>query len=133
MLVLFITSAQFSRTEDGFHIVFGQIQAELDQAQLDSLSAAMESSQIESLRAVLASLETVRAEEHRLLTQAVMEQTREFSAENLDLIVTWVEQQHRLNMESLQAGFEQLLDSDMNTLLAMEQLASFVQYREEVR
>jgi len=67
------------------------------------------------------------------LMQAVMEQARELNADNFEQIYTYFEQQRQLDMETVQVSYQQLLDSDFETLRTMEQLANYVQFQGEPR
>lgn len=130
MLVLMVFNLQVTSSGEDFSVSFGGPGTGVSQAALAQFSADQERRQQEILQSFLARLEADRAEEHLLLTSTILDQTRQLTAESFELMATWVEQQHRLDMANLQAGYQQLLDSDMDTLLAMEQLASYVQFQE---
>ena len=60
-------------------------------------------------------------------------QTQQITAENLDAIYTLFEQQRLRDLEDMRVGYQQLVDSDYETIRSLEQLAQFVSYREQVR
>lgn len=67
------------------------------------------------------------------LMRTVLEQAREISAENFDQIYTYFDQQRQLDMETVQVSYQQLLDSDFETLRTIQQLASAAQYQDGSR
>lgn len=67
------------------------------------------------------------------LLEVVLMQTQQITAENLEAIYTLFEQQRLRDLEDMRVGYQQLVDSDYETIRSLEQLAQFVTYREQVR
>jgi hypothetical protein len=62
-----------------------------------------------------------------------LQQFGESTAENLYQMVTWFEEQRELDLRRVEAGFQQILDRDYQTVSSMQQLARFVQFQGELR
>ena len=63
--------------------------------------------------------------------QVVMERTREATMENLDLIYTYFEQQRLRDLEDMRISYQELVDSDYETIRSLQQLARFVSYQDD--
>ena len=60
-----------------------------------------------------------------------MERTREATMENLDLIYTYFEQQRLRDLEDMRISYQELVDSDYETIRSLQQLARFVSYQDD--
>ena len=67
------------------------------------------------------------------LLQAVMDQTQQTTAENLDLIYAFFEQQRLQDLEDMRVGYQELVDSDYATIRSLQQIAQFVSYQGDIR
>ncbi|ALO45866.1 anti-sigma factor family protein [Pseudohongiella spirulinae] len=76
----------------------------------------------------------VFAEEQRQETQQDLQQalTRfsETSSDSMMQLVQYLERQRELDIQRMEAGFQQMLDSNFQTVNSVQQLASYVQYQE---
>ena len=63
------------------------------------------------------------------LLQAVMEQTQQTTADSMDRIYTYFEEQRLQDMEALRASYQQLADSDYATIQSLQDLAQYVSFQ----
>ena len=90
-------------------------------------------SQSQNLDSVIQRIEDRQDINNIELLEVVLMQTQQITAENLDAIYTLFEQQRLRDLEDMRVGYQQLVDSDYETIRSLEQLAQFVSYREQVR
>ena len=64
------------------------------------------------------------------LLQAVIYQNQQDTVTGLEQIFTVFEQQRLRDLEDMRVGYQQLMDSDYETLRSLRQLAQFVSYQE---
>jgi hypothetical protein len=62
--------------------------------------------------------------------QAVLDQTQQATAQSLDQMAGYIEQQRQLDMQDFQVGYQELADSDYKTIRSLQQLATFVSYQD---
>jgi hypothetical protein len=90
-------------------------------------------SQSKNLDSVIQRIEDRQDINNIELLEDVLMHTQQITAENLDAIYTLFEQQRLRDLEDMRVGYQQLVDSDYETIRSLEQLAQFVSYREQVR
>ncbi len=115
MAIAVIFDLQISSNDNGFNVAFGQSNSVLSSA------AIAEQWQI---------LEQQQRAETLAMMQVVLQEFGDSNAENLSRIVAYFEQQRQLDMQLMQAGYQQLIDSDYETIRSVRQLASYVQYQD---
>ncbi len=128
MLCLMIFNVSFVSTGAGFSLSFGGSSADV-QAQL----ASFEESQRDEMQQLATRMEQRQDNNNIQLMQAVLEQTQQSTAENFDQIYTYFEQQRLRDLQDMRVSYQQLVDSDYETIRSLEQLATFVSYQENVR
>ncbi len=74
-------------------------------------------------------LEQQQREESLQMMQVVLQQYGDANSENLNRIVDYFDRQRQLDLQIVQAGYQQLIDSDFETVRSMRQLASYVKQR----
>ena len=67
------------------------------------------------------------------LLRAVMEQTQQSTADSFDQMYAYFEQQRLLDLQDMRAGYEQLVDSDYETIRSLRQLVNYVGYESDIR
>lgn len=67
------------------------------------------------------------------LLQAVMEQAQQSTADSFDQMYAYFEQQRLLDLQDMRTGYEQLVDSDYETILSLQQLVNYVGYQADIR
>ena len=115
MAVAVIFDLQISSNDNGFNVAFGGSYASLTSA------AVAEQWQL---------LEQQQRAETLATMQVVLQEFGDSNAGNLSRIVDYFEQQRQLDLELMQAGYQQLIDSDYETIRSVRQLASYVQYQD---
>lgn len=116
-----IFNVEFKQSSDGFVIAFGAaggVTREQMQEQISSLAARLDAQrEAESLQLV----ETVVGN--------VMRQYDESNSRNLEQVIEYFDLQRQQDLQLLQSGYQQLADSDYETIRSVQQLASYVQYQ----
>jgi len=128
MLLLLVFNVEIHADAGGLRVAFGASRPAGFESALDQRLASMENRFEGRLQSTAASLEDSMNSSNLNLTETVMAQVRQTGVENFEQLYSYFEQQRQLDMELLEASYQALVDSDMETLVAMEQLASFVQY-----
>jgi len=116
-----ILNVEIRSTDEGFVVAFGQsagVSREEMQEQLAALETGFESrKEEESLRMI----ETVLGN--------VMRQYDDNNSRNLEQVIEYFDLQRQQDLQLLQSGYQQLADSDYETIRSVQQLASYVQYQ----
>jgi hypothetical protein len=116
-----ILNVEFRSTTEGFVVAFGQ-----------STGVSREEVQ-EQLTALAASFETRREEESLQMIETVlgnvMRQYDDNNSRNLEQVIEYFDLQRQQDLQLLQSGYQQLADSDYETIRSVQQLASYVQYQ----
>lgn len=128
VLVLVFMDARFLVDEAGFSVSFGGLKNDASVFQM-----ADQMVDREELQQVIARLEQRQDQNTIALMQAVLNQTRESSEANFQQLFAFFEQQRLNDLEQVRASYEQLAESDFETLRSLQQLASYVSFNEIVR
>ena len=124
VLVLVFMDARFLVDEAGFSVSFGGLKNDASVFQMVDR---------EELQQVIARLEQRQDQNTIALMQAVLNQARESSEANFQQLFAFFEQQRLNDLEQVRASYEQLAESDFETLRSLQQLASYVSFNEIVR
>jgi len=124
VLMLVFMNASFLVDEDGFSVSFGGLKNGASVEQMVDR---------EELHQVIARLEQRQDQNNIALMQAVLNQTRESSEANFQKLFAFFEQQRLNDLEQVRASYDQLAESDFETLRSLQQLASYVSFNEIVR
>ena len=117
--------------ESGFSISFGG--SDVPDANMLAQLANFEQEQREQMQQLVARVESRQDSNNVQLLQAVMEQTRQSAADSFDQMYAYFEQQRLLDLQDMRAGYEQLVDSDYETIRSLQQLVNYVGYQGEIR
>ena len=132
VLVLVFMDARFLVDEAGFSVSFGGLKNDASVFQMaDQMVDQMVDR--EELQQVIARLEQRQDQNTIALMQAVLNQARESSEANFQQLFAFFEQQRLNDLEQVRASYEQLAESDFETLRSLQQLASYVSFNEIVR
>lgn len=126
MLCVLLLNVNVTSDESGFSISFGSSVS----GNLNSRLAAFEQEQASTLEALAVRMEERQDSNNVRLLQAVLEQTQQTTAANLDQLFTYFEQQRLLDLQDMRVGYQQLVDQDFETIRSLQQLASYVSYEE---
>ena len=127
MLGVMLLNVSIVTGEQGLSISFGGAQA------IGSQLSDFRQSQRVELQSLISRFEDRQDSNNLQLMQAVMEQTQQNAAENLDRIYAYFEQQRLLDLQDMRAGYEQLVDSDSETIRSLQQLVNYVGFQGVVR
>jgi len=130
MLCVMLLNVTVTTSAQGFSVSFG---ASGGEAVLRSALLDLEESQRAELHALEASFTERQDSNNVQLLQAVLTQTQQATAENLDLIYSYFEQQRLQDLQAMRAGYQDLLDSDYETIRSLQQLAQYVSYDGSIR
>ena len=128
VLVLVFMDARFLVDEAGFSVSFGGLKNDASVFQMVDQMVDRE-----ELQQVIARLEQRQDKNTIALMQAVLNQARESSEANFQQLFAFFEQQRLNDLEQVRASYEQLAESDFETLRSLQQLASYVSFNEIVR
>lgn len=129
MLCLLIFNTSVVSSDEGFSISFG---ASSDSAQFDQALAAFAAEQQSERQALIARMDDRLDRNNVQLLQAVMDQTQQSTADNLERIYAYFEQQRLQDLQAMRAGYQELMDSDYQTIRSLQQLAQYVSYDENL-
>ncbi|HAJ74969.1 MAG TPA: hypothetical protein DCM64_00780 [Gammaproteobacteria bacterium] len=131
MLSILLLNLSVVSGEQGFSITFGENSS--SEQQFQSQLTEFQELQREEIQALITRVEDRLDSNSVQLLQAVMDQTQQTTADNLDRIYAFFEQQRIRDLEDMRVGYQALVDSDYETIRNLEQLAQFVSYQEPVR
>jgi hypothetical protein len=117
--------------EQGFSITFGDNSS--SQQQFQSQLTEFQELQRDEIQALITRVEDRLDSNSVQLLQAVMDQTQQTTAANLDRIYAFFEQQRIRDLEDMRVGYQALVDSDYETIRSLSRLAQYVSYQEPVR
>ena len=131
MLCVLLFNVSVVSNESGFSVSFGGSSgANIDlRAQL----AQFEQAQRGEIRQLVARVESRQDSNNVQLLQAVMEQAQQSTADSFDQMYAYFEQQRLLDLQDMRAGYEQLVDSDYETIRSLQQLVNYVGYQGDIR
>ena len=130
MLCLLLLNTSVSVSDSGFDIAFG---GSAEHAEIDRSLATFEAQQLAEFESLIRRFEARQDSNNVQFLQAVMEQTQQSTAESLDRIYAYFEEQRLRDLQDMQLGYQQLADSDYATLRSLQELAQFVSYRDSAR
>lgn len=85
--------------------------------------------QLQHLDVYLAEQARAQQQQNQQMLEAALQQFGDNTADTLVQMADWFEQQRELDIQRMEAGFQQLLDRDYQTVNSVQQLASYVQYQ----
>ncbi len=130
MFCVLIFNVTVSSDESGFAITFG---GDSSAADLGDRLAQFEQAQRVQMDQLVARVESRQDSNNVQLLQAVMEQTQQSTAESFEQMYAYFEQQRLLDLQDMRAGYEQLVDSDYETIRSLQQLVNYVGYQGDIR
>jgi len=130
MLCILLFNTSIAVNETGLQIAFGSSTASEEVART---LTAFEAQQIDDIETLIRRFEARQDSSNIQLLQAVMEQTQQSTAESLDRIYAYFEEQRLQDLQDMQLGYQQLADSDYATLRSLQELAQYVSFQEAPR
>ena len=131
MLGVLLFNVNVVSNESGFSISFAGPVA--PDATLNVQLAEFEQAQRLEMQQLLMRVESRQDSNNVQLLQAVMEQTQQSTADSFDQMYAYFEQQRLLDLQDMRSGYEQLVDSDYETIRSLQQLVNYVGYQGDIR
>ena len=128
MLCVLLLNVNVISGERGFFISFGANSSDL---QLQYQLAEIQEQYLVEMDTLVNQVGEWLDSNNVQVLQVVMERTREATMENLDLIYTYFEQQRLRDLEDMRISYQELVDSDYETIRSLQQLARFVSYQDD--
>jgi hypothetical protein len=126
MFCVTVLNLQITDFGNGVNISFGNQSTEMES--LIREVRRVQELQLAELNVALTEVESIRTQNNSRLLQSVLEQTQLNSAQNFDRVVRFFDAQRILDLQDMRQGYQQLVDSDYQTLRSLQQLASFVSF-----
>lgn len=131
MLAVLLLNVSVTSNSEGFDISFGGGSGAV--ADLELAIATLQEQQRSEMQDIVNRMEDRLDSNNVRLLQAVMQQTQQTTAENFEQLYAHFEKQRLLDLEDMRVGYEQLVNSDYQTIRSLQQLASFVSFEGAVR
>ena len=129
MLLLVVFNVQLSSDQDGFTLSFGS--PEVSAIYLENELQIFEEMQGVELEDAIRQLEVRQDSQNMELLQAAIYQNQQDMHTGLERIYALFEDQRLRDLEDMRIGYQQLMDSDYETLRSLKQLAQFVSYKDQ--
>lgn len=137
MLILLLLNVNINYSSQGVTVAFGGSETVAMDALIADRLAAFENNHLQQqnreLQAFLARMDERQDSNNLRLMQTVLEQTNQLSSVTFEKIYSYFEQQRQMDLQSVQVGYQQLVDSDYETIQSMQRLANFVRFQGDVR
>jgi hypothetical protein len=131
MLLVLVFNVNVVSSENGFSVSFGS--NDNDNVLLEERLVALQAEQQLNMDALIERVEDRQDSNNIELLQAVMDQNQQITAENLDRIYAFFEQQRLRDLEDMRVGYQELVDNDYETIRSLQQLAQFISYQSPER
>jgi len=128
MLCAVVLNLQITDFGDQVNISFGKTNVEVES--LIREVRLVQELQLAEFNAALTEVEVIRTQNNSRLLQSVLEQTQLNSAQNFDRVLRLFDAQRMQDLQDMRQGYQQLVDSDYQTLRSLQQLASFVSFND---
>ncbi len=129
MLCVLLLNTSVTVSGSSVSIEFG----DSDNADISANLADFQQQQQQELQSIIARFEERQDNNNIQLLQAVVAQTQQATADNLDRIYTYFEEQRQQDMETMRVSYQQLVDSDYATIQSLQDLAQFVSFQSNVQ
>ena len=128
MLLLVLFNVQLSSDQDGFRVSFGSpaVSASYIEQELQIFNEIQQS----ELENAIRQLEVRQDSQNLELIRSVMYKNQQDMLSGLERIYALFEDQRLRDLEDMRIGYQQLMDSDYETLRSLRQLAQFVSYQQ---
>ena len=131
MLCVLLFNVSVVSNDSGFSISF--VGPSASNTNLNAQLAEFEQSQRFEMQQLATRVESRQDSNNVQLLQAVMEQTQQSTVDSFDQMYAYFEQQRILDLQDMRTGYEQLVDSDYETIRSLQQLVNYVGYQSDIR
>jgi hypothetical protein len=130
MMLLVVLNTSLVIGDQGVSLSFGDSSAS---SGIESRLDAFQNNQQAKLAEFVTRIESRQDSNNMQLMQVVFDQTQQTTAENLERIYTFFEEQRLQDLEDMRVGYQELANNDYETIRSLEQLAQYVSFSGEVR
>lgn len=130
MLLLVSLNTSLMVGDQGISISFGDSPSATG---IESRLVSFQQNQQAVLADFVTRIENRQDSNNMQLMQVVFDQTQQTTAENLERIYTFFEEQRLQDLEDMRVGYQELANNDYETIRSLEQLAQYVSFSGEVR
>jgi len=131
MLCVLLFNVSVVSNDSGFSISFAGPSA--SNTNLNAQLAEFEQLQRLEMQQLATRVESRQDSNNVQLLQAVMEQAQQSTVDSFDQMYAYFEQQRILDLQDMRTGYEQLVDSDYETIRSLQQLVNYVGYQSDIR
>ena len=129
MLLLVLFNVQLSSDQNGFMVSFGSSAASASYLEQElQIFNEIQQSELEN---AIRQLEVRQDSQNMELIRSVMYKNQQDMLSGLEGIYALFEDQRLRDLEDMRIGYQQLMDSDYETLRSLRQLAQFVSYQQQ--
>ncbi|MFT6092245.1 MAG: hypothetical protein ACJA2Q_000127 [Pseudohongiellaceae bacterium] len=136
MMLLVVLNTSLVISDQGVSISFGDLSPIAGLESDVDIESRFESFQ-QNQQAVLADfvirIENRQDSNNMQLMQVVFDQTQQTTAENLERIYAFFEEQRLQDLEDMRVGYQELANNDYETIRSLEQLAQYVSFSGKVQ
>ncbi|MFT4887587.1 MAG: hypothetical protein ACJAY7_000096 [Pseudohongiellaceae bacterium] len=136
MMLLVVLNTSLVIGDKGISISFGDspsisgLQSDVD---IESRLEFFQQNQQAVLADFVIRIENRQDSNNMQLMQVVFDQTQQTTAENLERIYAFFEEQRLQDLEDMRVGYQELANNDYETIRSLEQLAQYVSFSGEVQ
>ncbi|MFT6401483.1 MAG: hypothetical protein ACJA2D_000798 [Pseudohongiellaceae bacterium] len=136
MMLLVVLNTSLVIGDQGISISFGDspsisgLQSDVD---IESRLEFFQQNQQAVLADFVIRIENRQDSNNMQLMQVVFDQTQQTTAENLERIYAFFEEQRLQDLEDMRVGYQELANNDYETIRSLEQLAQYVSFSGEVQ
>ena len=131
MMVVLLLNVNFVSSQEGFSVSFGSTSN--DSSAIEERLVAFQEEQRLAMDTLAGRVEDKQSSNNIELLQTVLDQNQQTTAENLNRIYAFFEQQRLRDLEDMRVGYQDLVDNDYETIRSLQQLAQFVSFQSPER
>ena len=131
MMVVLLLNVNFVSSQEGFSVSFGSTSN--DSSAIEERLVAFQEEQRLAMDTLAGRVEDRQSSNNIELLQTVLDQNQQTTAENLNRIYAFFEQQRLRDLEDMRVGYQDLVDNDYETIRSLQQLAQFVSFQSPER
>lgn len=131
MMIVLLLNVNFVSSQEGFSVSFGSTSD--DSPAIEERLVAFQEEQRLAMDTLAGRIEDRQSSNNIELLQTILEQNQQTTAENLNRIYAFFEQQRLRDLEDMRVGYQDLVDNDYETIRSLQQLAQFVSFQSPER
>ena len=131
MMIVLLLNVNFVSSQEGFSVSFGSTSD--DSPAIEERLVAFQEEQRLAMDTLARRIEDRQSSNNIELLQTVLDQNQQTTAENLNRIYAFFEQQRLRDLEDMRVGYQDLVDNDYETIRSLQQLAQFVSFQSPER